>query len=304
MQIRLLSLLLALTLMCASSRAADGFTDNFEAAKAQAAKEGKDLLLDFTGSDWCHYCVQLRKEVFDLPEFIKVASKSFVLVELDFPNYKDQSDALKKQNQDLRRDFEINGYPTIYLCDAKGKPYARTGYRAGGPEVFLKALDELRPGKASRDDLLADAAKATGPEKAMLLDKALQVMEGYGVTVGTDDMIRSIVEADKDGAAGLKQKYELRVSVTDALKIANAGDLDGANAKLDDILKGENLKPELKQGIYYMKAQIFLGKKDTAGILAALKLAQSAAPHTSVGMELATLIPELEKQYAAEAKPH
>ena len=64
------------------------WTDNFEAAKAQAVKENKDILIDFTGSDWCGWCIQLKKEVFSTPEFEAAAPKSFVLMEADFPSKK------------------------------------------------------------------------------------------------------------------------------------------------------------------------------------------------------------------------
>ena len=301
MQIRLYSLVLILALVKPSARMARTVSrTTSKPQKHRPRKKAKTccwILPARTGAITAYSFASLKCSIFR--EFIKGASKSFVLVELDFPNYKDQSDALKKQNQDLRRDFEISGYPTIFLCDAKGRPYARTGYRPGGPEAFLKALDELRPAKASRDDLLEDAAKATGAEKAKLLDRTLQVLEAYGVTVGNDDMVHEIVEADKRRRGGTQT--EIRTAVEHPRRAEHRQRRRfrrHANMKLDTILKNENLKPDHKQGVYYLKAQIFAAKKDKSGILATLKLAQLAAPETPVGRELATLIPELEKQYA------
>ena len=64
------------------------WVNEFEKAKQTAATEGKDLLMDFTGSDWCGWCIRLHKEVFDLDAFKTAAPKNFVLVELDYPNDK------------------------------------------------------------------------------------------------------------------------------------------------------------------------------------------------------------------------
>ena len=68
--------------------AGEGWTNDFEAAKTKAKKEGKHLLLDFTGSDWCGFCIRLHGEVFSKEVFRKEVPKHFVLVELDFPRQK------------------------------------------------------------------------------------------------------------------------------------------------------------------------------------------------------------------------
>ena len=102
--------LLALTGALASA-APKGWTSDFEAAKAQAQKEGKALLVEFTGSDWCPPCKKLHKEVFSKSDFIKKASKDFVLVKLDFPRTQKIDDSLKKQNERLAKEYKIRGFP-------------------------------------------------------------------------------------------------------------------------------------------------------------------------------------------------
>src|SRR5712671_809845 len=78
---------------------AAGWDDDYAKALAQAKAEKKLLLMDFTGSDWCGWCIKLDKEVFSKPEFKEYAKKSLVLVEVDFPRAKEQSETLKKANQ-------------------------------------------------------------------------------------------------------------------------------------------------------------------------------------------------------------
>jgi thiol-disulfide isomerase/thioredoxin len=63
-----------------SLQAQELWSENYEESKALAEREGKDLLLEFTGSDWCPYCVKMRKEVFEQPDFKRDVPKDFVLV--------------------------------------------------------------------------------------------------------------------------------------------------------------------------------------------------------------------------------
>src|SRR5882724_2184624 len=98
---------------------------NTDLAKAQeqAKKENKLVMLDFTGSDWCPYCIKLNKEVFSKPEFAKYAKENLVLVEVDFPHRKkkgEQSDALKKANDALQQKYNISGFPTMIVLDGEG----------------------------------------------------------------------------------------------------------------------------------------------------------------------------------------
>ena len=83
-----------------------------------ATKENKVIMLFFTGSDWCGWCVRLQNEVFKKPEFAAWANEKVVLVELDFPKKTAQSEALKTQNSSLSQMFEIRGYPTAWFVKA------------------------------------------------------------------------------------------------------------------------------------------------------------------------------------------
>jgi len=117
-----------------------GWTEKYEDAKAQAKKENKAILLDFTGSDWCPWCIKLTKEVFDKPEFKTWAKDNLVLVELDFPHEKRQSHLIKTQNEKLQKEFSITGFPTVLIVDADGKLIGKTGYQAGGPAPYIEHL--------------------------------------------------------------------------------------------------------------------------------------------------------------------
>src|SRR5215510_9568275 len=83
------------------------------AAQGKAKEENKLVLLDFTGSDWCGWCIKLKREVFDQPEFVQYARSKLVMVEVDFPHQKTLSHAQQQANAKLQRTYGITGYPTI-----------------------------------------------------------------------------------------------------------------------------------------------------------------------------------------------
>jgi protein disulfide-isomerase len=124
--------------------AAAGWDDDYDKAIAQAKAEKKMVLLDFTGSDWCGWCIKLDKEVFSKPEFKDYAKNNLVLVEVDFPQAKPQSPKLKEQNAKLQKQHRIEGYPTIIVLNSEGKKVGKLGYQEGGPKAFIAKLDELK----------------------------------------------------------------------------------------------------------------------------------------------------------------
>ncbi len=113
-------------------------------AQAQAKTEKKLVMLDFTGSDWCGWCIKLNKEVFSKPEFAEYAKKNLVAVEVDFPNKKKLSPEQKQANAALAKKYEIKGYPTIIVLNSEGKKVGELGYQAGGPKAFIAELEKLK----------------------------------------------------------------------------------------------------------------------------------------------------------------
>ena len=117
---------------------------NVTKAMAISNETKKPLLLFFTGSDWCGWCIRLQKEVLKTPEFAAWAKDNVVLVELDYPRRAPQAPEIKKQNEELQQAFGIQGFPTIVFTTAvlkEGKVnfsgIGSTGYVAGGPAAWL-----------------------------------------------------------------------------------------------------------------------------------------------------------------------
>ena len=121
-----------------------GWTDDYEKAVAQAKAENKLVFLDFTGSDWCGWCMKLDREVFSHQEFKNYAKDKLVLVEVDFPQGKHQTTKVKAQNAKLQKQFAVQGYPTIIVLNSDGKKIGQLGYMEGGPNNFVAKLDALK----------------------------------------------------------------------------------------------------------------------------------------------------------------
>jgi thioredoxin-related protein len=134
---RLIACSAALLLAASAARAAD-WTEDYASAVAQAKKEHKMLLLDFTGSDWCIWCQRTDKEVFDTQKFKDFADQKLVLVRLDFPRSHEQADATKAQNGKLQEKFGVEGFPTLVVLDANEKVvFSQLGYKDGGPDALI-----------------------------------------------------------------------------------------------------------------------------------------------------------------------
>ncbi|MFZ9936882.1 MAG: thioredoxin family protein [Luteolibacter sp.] len=122
------------------SFAKEGWMTDLDKAIAEAGKENKSVLVEFTGSDWCPPCIAMRKNVFSKKEFTDAAAKKFVLVELDFPK-KDKE--LAEKNQPLAEKYKIEGFPTVILLDSKGEEFTRFfASRYPTVEDFLAHLDD------------------------------------------------------------------------------------------------------------------------------------------------------------------
>lgn len=120
---------------------------DFGKAKEIAKELNRPILVNFTGSDWCGWCIKLSNEVFTKEAFQQYANDSLVLLKLDFPRKIPQTPEVKAANEKLARDFGVEGFPTIVLLDTKGKEINRTGYQPGGAEAYVKHLKELLAAK-------------------------------------------------------------------------------------------------------------------------------------------------------------
>jgi thioredoxin-related protein len=138
----------ALSLIVASfAQAESDWLHDYNKAQEEAKANHKLLLLNFTGSDWCGWCIKFDKEILSQPQFKNYAHDNLVLVELDFPRKKSQPTEERKQNTQLAQQYEVLGFPTIVVLNSNGqKVWQFDGYFPDGPEAFIAQLQKLPKG--------------------------------------------------------------------------------------------------------------------------------------------------------------
>jgi len=290
---------LALLTFVSAAVAEEGWTEDFEAAKKLAKEENKDLLVNFSGSDWCGWCVRLEKEVFSQKAFISKASMSYVLVTLDFPRRTKQPAKIKKQNEAIQQKYGVRGFPTVLLMDSDENLYARTGYQKGGAEKYLSHLKELQKNKEMLKEMLEKIEKAEGIEKAGAMDKLVKFKQMSGLPVDTQ-IYRKIVELDPDGKAGLKARYQSKAIYYQTLEsvqtlMKNNKVTDSLKAIDEAVSSGNTEKAETQQ-LLYLKAQVYLSQNDLENGVKALEKAQKTDPRSQLGRQLLGFIRQVKAQ--------
>ena len=124
--------------------------DDVSKAIPVAVAKKKPIMLFFTGSDWCGWCMRLKREVFNLPDFKTWSDENVILVELDFPRRKRLPENIMKQNRELAQMFGVRGYPTIWFVNPEitgekvnFNKLGSQGYVAGGPKAWIVGANKI-----------------------------------------------------------------------------------------------------------------------------------------------------------------
>lgn len=162
-KLRMLSAVTLVVLSFVSIAAADKWETNFEKARTKAKESNRYMLLNFSGSDWCGWCIKLDKEVFSKKEFKEYASENLVIVELDYPRKTPQKSSLKEQNEKLAKEYGIKGFPTVLILSPSGELVAKTGYQDGGPEKYVEHLQGFINSHRRKNNVPAPTVVPAGP---------------------------------------------------------------------------------------------------------------------------------------------
>ena len=247
----------------------EGWIADFDEAVKIAKAENKDLFVDFTGSDWCGWCIKLDSEVFSHEEFLTGVKDKFVLVALDYPNSAEAKAKVPnpERNAELVTKYGIRGYPTILLMNNDGIVYGKTGYQEGGPAAYVEHLDELvKTGRAELEKVQA------------VLDKYNAAPEGSDTTAQLGEILTTL-EGLTEGSpfASMLTEYAERAITADpknekGLKLRAVRALTGAGVNSPEILTAaKQVDPKNAEGIWEaaVNAQ-FSTVSDKAGAEAAL----------------------------------
>ncbi len=241
----------ALLTVLLPSWAAEWMTD-IEAAKAKAAAENKAVLVDFTGSDWCGWCIRLRKQVLDTPAFETYAKDKFVLMEVDVPQNPKFDKELRARNEKLCEQYGVQGFPTIMVITPGGD--AVGGFSGFLPNVTeaAKPLDAALTTAA----LLRKAETQQGAEQLATLAQAYKSIP-EAMQPNATALRQRIIALDPHDTTGLGRQQRLQLQRGELMKeLSDATSREAALAAIDKALT--TAEPENKPGMLQLKFQILL----------------------------------------------
>lgn len=243
------------------------------AAQERAAAEGKAVLADFTGSDWCGWCIRLRKNVFDTPEFEAYAADKFVLLEVDVPRNPDFDKELRARNQELCNRFAIDGFPTVLVLTPQGQPVG--GFVGGLPDLAAVSAP-LDAGAENARAYTEAAAMENGPEKAAALYKVYTNIPA-GMRAKATALRDEIMAMDPEDTTGIRALVAAQVQKAAMnAELRDAKDVPAMLAVVDKYLP--EAKAENRGAMLNLKAQLLLSAAETEeDVLAAKAVALEAA---------------------------
>jgi len=116
---------------------------NPDEAFTLAQTSGKEVLLIFSGSDWCIPCIQFNKTILADSSFQHFAHDKLVLLEADFPQRKKIPAPLKTQYELLAEQFNPHGaFPLIVLLSPAKKMLAQVPFNHQTAEDFITAVGQ------------------------------------------------------------------------------------------------------------------------------------------------------------------
>jgi thioredoxin-related protein len=119
---------------------------NFEEAKKTAQKENKNIIVIFSGSDWCAPCIKLDKNIWQSEEFKKESAENWVLVRANFPRKKANqlSEEQTALNRELAEKYNKEGsFPLVVVLTPTGKVLGKMGFKNVSPEEYIKMIHAL-----------------------------------------------------------------------------------------------------------------------------------------------------------------
>ena len=272
-----------------------GWTDDFEAAKKQAAAENKLLLVDFSGSDWCGWCKKLDREVFAKPEFLEGAKKDFVLVMVDSPSDKSLlSEKAAAQNPKLVEKYDVHGFPTVLIMDADGTVLENTGYRDGGPEKYLEHLAEIKKSSAKLIVLKHDIAGLSkgNPARLAKIDAAF-ADAGEDTLKKNSALIEELLDNDPDGKYAAKYPFVKYRMPLDNKLMDVFSDLNSRFGKRIREVAGEGKRPSREQMEQVRSELDVIAAESMRKLLKETKEGQASAPEYAQ-KEYKSFVEELE----------
>lgn len=283
---------------------------NVEAALPIAQKEGRDIMLEFTGKEWCPPCIHLRTKIMETAEFEKAVGDKYVLVEVIFPRLPSAVAAIPAEQRNANEKLLVHhrietGLPTVLLLDEKGLPYAQVAGARRTTAEYLKALDEAAAVRTARDAAFARAAGLQGLERAKALAEGLNAIP-ENCRDKYVDIVNEINALDPQNTLGYarvltrfdnyrKQDAELKAIFDHLRNNRQPAALPGNIEMLQKFLKTPDLEPELAQMAWRALGDTYVFQRRYKDVYESYKKAYESAPDSRLAPRLRTAVEHYEK---------
>ncbi|WP_339739681.1 thioredoxin family protein [uncultured Sunxiuqinia sp.] len=141
-----IGMLIVLWVVLVPSVFAQEWLTKLDEAKSKATETNQNILLVFSGSDWCVPCMKLEKSIWNSEEFKTFSDDHFVLLRADFLKQKKNrlSEEQQAHNEQLAEKYNPNGFfPLVLVLNNEGEVLGQTGYKNVSPSEYIKQLVEL-----------------------------------------------------------------------------------------------------------------------------------------------------------------
>lgn len=273
--------------------ATDGWVEDFEQGISIAAAEGRTALVEFTGTDWCHFCILLKKNVFPTQEFADfVKEKNLVLIELDFPHAANKiTPEQRAKNEQVGAHYNVQGYPTVLVMDGYKQPYGQVSGGSKNAKEYIARLQKVLDVKAAYEQKVEDAKKLSGQERIAALQEALALVPANCRSYHTK-LEADIIDADPEDTTGLRKKRDaanlLQKQLDETKEVIRKSmngrsmqdELPTVQTAILDLLKRDDLLPFVRLTLNAFLSQTYIseGKYDEA--LKYMDAAIESAPDT------------------------
>ena len=285
--------------------------DSLEGALSVAKREGRTILLTFTGKEWCPACIHLRTKIFASEEFKDQAGDRYVGVEVIFPRQPEAVKALGEEklrdNEQMLNEYHItSGFPTMVLHDENGLPFATVVGTRRTPAEFIAALEKAQKVRKQRDTLLARADGKQGMERAKALAEAMRVVP-ENLRFKYTDIVNEINALDPENTLGFKnvlvapKLYAQQLEALYQLTQGFVGHLTPEEQQMqvqrvqDFIQNTPDLQPEVAQLAWRIKSEIHALRREYEQMAADMQRAVDAAPNSDLAPRLRASIEHYEK---------
>lgn len=132
-----------MALFLSSFLSAQKWESNWSDAAALAKEKNQNIVLVFSGSDWCAPCIKLDKSIWQSPEFQDYAKGHWTMLRADFPRKKANQlpEEQKTKNAQLAEKYNKNGYfPLVLVLDASGNILGQTGFKNISVKEYIALL--------------------------------------------------------------------------------------------------------------------------------------------------------------------